>query len=63
MVLSVDKCVKVTKQLLDILHNENYPTEFPYKSKVRYLMKLLECFQDNLVFPNFNMQPDLEVSQ
>ena len=35
VVSSVDKKVEVKPRFLEIFQEENYPTEFPYKSKVR----------------------------
>lgn len=35
VVYSADKTSIVTKKLADWLHKENYPSEFPYRSKVR----------------------------
>lgn len=35
VVSSVDKKLEVKPRFLEIFQEDNYPTEFPYKSKVR----------------------------
>lgn len=60
--LSAQKLVKVNEKLVDILKDGNYPAEFPYKSKVRYLLKLSNVLKVTWYSQILTCSPDLEVS-
>lgn len=46
VVSSVDKKLEVKQRFLEIFREENYPTEFPYKSKVYRI-----CTKFDIIFP------------
>ncbi|CAH8383079.1 unnamed protein product [Eruca vesicaria subsp. sativa] len=63
VVFSADKTSHVNKTFADLLHKEHYPSEFPYRSKVRYssldsvvylkpcfVVTNFDCFQVILLF-------------
>ncbi|XP_019100938.1 PREDICTED: histone acetyltransferase HAC2-like [Camelina sativa] len=62
VVYSADKISTVNKPLADLLHRKNYPTEFPYRSKVILLFQKVEGV-DICIFALFVQEFGSECSQ